>query len=109
MNALDCLVHSQVGTEALGLVVCEAHACGKPVIASRLDGIPEAFTVGGLGQLVEPESVPELAQALVAWAEMPRLNEQEKAALHQRVSAAFSLAVPATKILELYRALLGAR
>jgi glycosyltransferase involved in cell wall biosynthesis len=109
MNALDCLVHAQVGTEALGLVVCEAHACGKPVIASALDGIPEAFAVGGLGQLVEPESVPELAGALVAWAERRRLNEQEKAALHQRVSTVFSLAVPARKTLELYRELLRTR
>ena len=40
------LVHPQIGTEALGLVVCEAHACGKPVIASAIDGIPEAFAAG---------------------------------------------------------------
>ena len=46
MNALDCLVHPQIGTEPLGLVICEAHACGKPVIASALDGIPEAFQAG---------------------------------------------------------------
>ena len=109
MNALDCLVHPQVGTEAFPGVVLEAFACGKPVIASRLDGIPEAFAVGGLGQLVEPEAVPELAQALVAWAERPRLNAQEKAALHQQVSTVFSLAVPARKTLELYRELLRTR
>ena len=48
MNAIDCLVHPQIGTEALGLVVCEAHACGKPVIASALDGIPEAFAAAPL-------------------------------------------------------------
>jgi glycosyltransferase involved in cell wall biosynthesis len=38
MNALDCLVHPQVGTEAFPGVVLEAFACGKPVIASALDG-----------------------------------------------------------------------
>ena len=48
MNAIDCLVHPQVGTEAFPGVVLEAFACGKPVIASALDGIPEAF---GAGQL----------------------------------------------------------
>jgi glycosyltransferase involved in cell wall biosynthesis len=55
MNAIDCLVHPQIGTEALGLVICEAHACGKPVIASALDGIPEAFGAGNYGRLVRPE------------------------------------------------------
>jgi len=109
MNALDCLVHAQVGTEALGLVVCEAHACGKPVIASRLDGIPEAFALAGLGQLVEPESIPELAEALVNWAGRPSPNEQQIAALHQQVAAGFSLAVSARKTLELYRTLLWRR
>ena len=63
MNAIDCLVHPQIGTEALGLVVCEAHACGKPVIASALDGIPEAFAAANYGRLVAPENVAELADA----------------------------------------------
>ena len=71
MNAIDCLVHPQIGTEALALVVCEAHACGKPVIASDLDGIPEAFAAGNLGQLVPPEDVNELAEAMVAQINSP--------------------------------------
>ncbi len=54
MNALDVLVHPAVGTEALGLVLWEAMACGKPVIASRLDGISEAFVEGEHGLLVPP-------------------------------------------------------
>ncbi|HEX4645546.1 MAG TPA: glycosyltransferase, partial [Verrucomicrobiae bacterium] len=61
MNAIDCLVHPLVGTEAYGLVLLEAFACGRPVIASALDGIPEAFAVGTFGQLIKPDSVAELA------------------------------------------------
>ena len=61
MNALDCLVHPQVGTEAFPGVVLEAFACGKPVIASALDGIPEAFAAGNYGRLVPPEDVAALA------------------------------------------------
>jgi len=106
MNAIDCLVHPQIGTEALGLVVCEAHACGKPVIASALDGIPEAFAAGHYGQLVPPENVEALARAMLSWTEKSRLSAAEKMELHDRVDAAFSLPQMAERVLQLYRALL---
>lgn len=109
MNALDCLVHPQIGTEALGLVVCEAHACGKPVIASALDGIPEAFAAGGAGRLVEPENIRQLADAMAAQAASPRLEPDEAAAMHARVERIFSLPVAAGKVLRLYRELTGDR
>jgi glycosyltransferase involved in cell wall biosynthesis len=108
MNALDCLVHPQIGTEALGLVVCEAHACGKPVIASGLDGIPEAFAPGGLGRLVEPENVGQLAEAMVAQAAQPPPTVVEAEAMHGRVAQAFSMSSCAAKTLSFYRELLGA-
>jgi glycosyltransferase involved in cell wall biosynthesis len=107
MNAIDCLVHPQIGTEALGLVVCEAHACGTPVIASALDGIPEAFAAGNLGKLVPPEDVEALAAAMAAQAFQPPPSLEEKAAMYQRVSASFSLEDMGAKVLRLYRELLG--
>ena len=107
MNATDCLVHPQVGTEAFGLVVCEAHACGRPVIASALDGVPEAFAIGGQGRLVTPESIPELAAAMREACQAPRLNLAQRQALHERVAGRASLAVLAEKSLQLYRRLLN--
>lgn len=103
MNALDCLVHPQVGTEAFAGVLLEAFACGKPVIASSLDGIPEAFAAGDFGQLIPPESVPELAQAMAKWAQKSPLTDAGKNALHAKIQANFSLDAPARKVLELYR------
>ncbi len=105
MNAIDCLVHPQIGTEALGLVVCEAHACGKPVIASALDGVPEAFRVGDYGQLVQPESVDDLAGAMLKWCGEPGLSLEQTKQLHARVRRQFSLPVSANKVLGLYRQL----
>jgi glycosyltransferase involved in cell wall biosynthesis len=106
MNALDCLVHPQVGTEAFPGVLLEAFACGKPVIASALDGIPEAFAAGNYGQLIRPEAVDELAAALAYWASQPRLSQSERLALHERLSARFSLMAPVRNVLDLYRQLL---
>jgi glycosyltransferase involved in cell wall biosynthesis len=91
MNALDCLVHSQIGTEAMPGVVCEANACGRPVIASSLDGIPEALEIGGYGQLVQPGSVDELAAALSDQASAAKASEAKRLAVHFRVTQRFSL------------------
>lgn len=107
MNAIDCLVHPAIGTEAFPGVVLEALACGKPVIASALDGIPEAFAAGGFGQLVKPESVDELAAAMRAWAARPALSPAECAALHRRVAERFSVRACAERVLVSYRRLLA--
>ena len=105
MNAIDCLVHPQIGTEAFGLVVCEAHACGKPVIAAALDGIPEAFATGGYGQLVVPESVEQLADAMRTWAGQPPASPTTQAALHKRIAGEYSLLAFGGRMLQLYRRL----
>jgi glycosyltransferase involved in cell wall biosynthesis len=105
MNAIDCLVHSQIGTEAFGLVLCEAFACGRPVIASALDGIPEAFAVGGLGRLVKPESINELAEAMSAQNGQPALTLAQRGQSNARVAERASMQVMAGNVLQLYRAL----
>ncbi len=105
MNAIDCLVLPQVGTEAIPGVVCEAHACGKPVIASDLDGIPEAFAAGGHGQLVERGSVKALAGAMKTWARRPALHEPARWQLHARVAERFSLPRAAGVLADFYRKL----
>ena len=48
--------------ESFGLVLLEAMAVGKPVVASRVGGIPEVVGEGGI--LVEPESPDALAEAM---------------------------------------------
>jgi glycosyltransferase involved in cell wall biosynthesis len=108
MNAINCLVHPQVGTEAFPGVVLEAFACGRPVVASALDGIPEAFAVGDFGQLVKPESVPELASALRDWAGRPQRTMEERMTLYREVARRFSVAAFADRMIGFYRRLIAA-
>ena len=102
MNAIDCLVHPQIGTESFGLVLLEAFACGKPVIASDLDGIPEAFAATGYGNLVRPESIPELSHAMSEWAVRPGLDEKSRLLMHEKITAKFSVEQYARRVLAIY-------
>jgi len=52
--------------EGLGIVFLEALACGKPVIAGNVDGSRDALLDGKLGTLVNPDSVEDIAKAIVA-------------------------------------------
>jgi glycosyltransferase involved in cell wall biosynthesis len=63
-------------TEGLPRVVIEAQLLGKPVIASRVGGIPEIITDGETGLVVEPEDWQALAQAMVKILEDPALAER---------------------------------
>ena len=64
LRALDALVLPSIADESLPLVVLEAMACGTPVIASRLSGIPEAVVDGRNGHLFEPGDAAALAMLL---------------------------------------------
>jgi glycosyltransferase involved in cell wall biosynthesis len=91
LQAVDVLVHPAVHSEALGLVILEALACAKPVVASRLDGISETFRDGEHGRLVPPRDVPALAAALLEVADDAGLRQRRGLAGRQWVQANFSL------------------
>jgi glycosyltransferase involved in cell wall biosynthesis len=63
MSAVDvfCLPSRNEGCPN---VILEALASGKPVVASRVGGIPELLTEGANGYLVPPEDPAALARAL---------------------------------------------
>jgi glycosyltransferase involved in cell wall biosynthesis len=62
-------------SEGSPLVMFEAMAAGKPIIASRVGGIPEVLEDGRTAVLVEPGSVPALTEALARAATDKGLRE----------------------------------
>ncbi|HWQ61565.1 MAG TPA: glycosyltransferase family 4 protein [Negativicutes bacterium] len=65
MYALDCLVLPSNTPETFGLVLCEALACGKPVIATPTGAQAEIVRDGVNGFLVPPDQ-PEIMAAALA-------------------------------------------
>jgi len=62
----DCdLVVLPSRNEGWGLSLMEAMACGKPVVATRVGGIPELVRDGVDGLLVDPGDIEQLSSAVV--------------------------------------------
>ena len=89
-------------TEGWGLSLMEAMACGKPVVASRVGGVPELVRDEVDGILVEPGDVRGLAGALTRLLEDPDLRRSMGVAGQNRVLE-FSWDATARVVMDAYR------
>ena len=89
MRALDLLVVNSL-VEPFGLVVLEGMACGTPVLATAVDGIPEIITHGENGWLVPPRNANALASAMVQLLSQPGLRASLSARALEKVSSQFT-------------------
>jgi len=85
--------------EGLPLVVVEAMMCGRPVVATNIDGVPEIVTHEVNGLLVEPEQEVQLADALQRMDADPALRARYGAAA-RRVAERFEWGHVAAQYLE---------
>ena len=86
LASADALVHA--GTkETFGLVLLEAMACGRPVVAARASAIPE-FVDESVGMLAEPNNAASMADCIAALYE--RDLEAIGATARQRVLRRFT-------------------
>jgi glycosyltransferase involved in cell wall biosynthesis len=107
-RAADVYVHP-ARAENLPLAIIEAMACGIPVIASNVGGIPELVRPGQTGLLVAPDDALALAAAIE-----DLLGDEERrlrmgAAAVDRVREHFTLERQVDTYLAWYQELLAAR
>jgi glycosyltransferase involved in cell wall biosynthesis len=90
LERADMLVHPSLW-EGLPLMILEAGLLGKPVIASRTDGIPEAIEHNVTGLLVNSGDADELAKGIVLLCSNSKLADRLGANLQRRVKKDFTI------------------
>jgi glycosyltransferase involved in cell wall biosynthesis len=93
--------------EGLPMVVLEAMAIGLPVVASRVEGVPEAVLHRETGLLVEPGSVSQLAQAIEEVVTGAVDYDALSRAARARHAGAFSDTIMAERVANVYRGILA--
>ncbi len=94
--------------EPLGNATLEAMAAGRPVVGSRVGGIPEMIVEGETGSLVPPRDATALASAIMPLLEDPGLRRRFGEAGRTRAAAHFSLPQHAERLQSIYDRLIAA-
>jgi len=88
--------------EGFGIVIAEAMATGKPVIATAVGGVPELVEDGVTGILVPPRDPEALARGTLRLAKDADLRQRMGKAARERALERFDIARTAREYEELY-------
>jgi glycosyltransferase involved in cell wall biosynthesis len=97
----DCYIQSSV-SEGIPVAIMEAMACGLPVVATNITGIPELVLDGKTGILVESKDVNGMARALLSLYENPELRREMGKQGREWVLEDFTLDGNVKKLSELF-------
>ncbi|MDP3918840.1 MAG: glycosyltransferase [Nanoarchaeota archaeon] len=99
---LPSIIDSQGETETLGVVLLEAMACEKPVIASRIGGIID-FVDDKVGYLVEPKNSDQIAEKAILLLKDEKKRKELGKAGRKRVLEKFSAEKLTQDLLKVYK------
>jgi glycosyltransferase involved in cell wall biosynthesis len=96
------VVHASIEPEPFGMVLIEAMAEGRPVVASTLGAPPEIIQEGVEGYLVNPKDPDTMADRLIALLEDPALAASMGRQGHRKVLMNYDPMVAAKRFEQLY-------
>lgn len=95
--------------ESFGVTAVEGSACARPIIASRVGGLPEVVLDGETGIMVEPESVEKLMEAMKVMIDHPEERARMGQAGRDFVLRHYAWEENVTQMEEVYRTVLRER
>ncbi len=95
--------------ESFGLAAAEAMACGTPVVASRVGGLPEVITHGETGFLHDPNDLDGMAASALALLTEPELRNRLSRAARATIVERYCEERIVPMYEEFYARLIGAR
>jgi glycosyltransferase involved in cell wall biosynthesis len=107
LQAADVGLFPSAWKEAFGLTIAEAAACGLPVVATRVGGIPEVVADGETGLLVPPGDVEALAGAAGGLLADDAGRTDMAISARKRAERLFDINRAARQTVELYQEVLG--
>ena len=106
LKAADIYIGPATGGESFGIVLAEAMAAGKPIVASDIDGYRDVARDGLEALLVAPGDAPALVTAVREVLDDPRLAKSLGEAGARRARD-FDWTVVSQRILGIYQELVG--
>jgi glycosyltransferase involved in cell wall biosynthesis len=103
---MDLFVLPSLFGEGLPMVVLEAMAAGVPVVATRVEGVPEAVRDGLEGLIAAPNDAADLARAISRFVRGEVDWQAIRTAAHRRQAEALSDRSMAEGVARVYRAVL---
>ena len=100
--ALASIIDSSGASDVFPTVIQEAMACARPVVSTRLAGIPETVVDGKTGFLVAPGDISALANALEKLLRNRDLRAQFGAAGKTRIEKHFQIQTTIAPLLDLF-------
>jgi glycosyltransferase involved in cell wall biosynthesis len=108
LHAMDIFVLPSL-SEGIPMALLEAMATSRPIVASRVGGIPEIVEDGFEGYLVEPMDVNGLADRCRQLIEFPEVARKMGEQGRKRVERDFSATAMADRVASVYKELLMSR
>ena len=102
--AADVYCQMSQWEEALGLVVVEAQAAGRPVVATRVGGIPEMVLEGETGHLVGRQDEAGAAARLIELLDDPARRKRMGDAARKHARSNFDLGRNVVRLLDAWQA-----
>jgi phosphatidylinositol alpha-mannosyltransferase len=97
----DIVCFPATGRESFGIVLLEAMAVGKPIIASAIDGYSRVLSDGVEGIMVPPKNAGKLAEAILKLSKDEKLRQQ-MAARGKPKAMKYDWSLLATRLLDFY-------